>query len=313
VRAFCARHQFGSTREDGDMPEAVRRPARRRPALIALAVLATLGLAISLPTTAIAAPAAPQVKPVPSPATPPNNNAGGGQSKDPKPGTATAGPTTPTAPVSSPAAPAPLVTTSTASTITSDKKADHGAGAAPGTTGTGTGTATTGSAAAGPAKAAPQAGPQAAPPATRILIGPVAIPVARTAPLGTPVRANPFTARPASPFGPQVQRRTAPAAAVQGPRLPSRPTKARKPVRAAKAAPTAPTASAPGISPDAEVLPALTTVVRRAADEPTAPLLVALIVGVFLLVQHRIDRRDPKLARVRLDQEPLTFRRLSYS
>jgi hypothetical protein len=36
---------------------------------------------------------------------------------------------------------------------------------------------------------------------------------------------------------------------------------------------------------------------QSTADHPTPPLLVAALVGLFLLVQHRIDRDDPKLSR----------------
>jgi hypothetical protein len=42
--------------------------------------------------------------------------------------------------------------------------------------------------------------------------------------------------------------------------------------------------------------PAVTRSVRTAVAHPTAPLLVAALIGLFLLVQHLIDRNDPKLA-----------------
>jgi hypothetical protein len=40
-------------------------------------------------------------------------------------------------------------------------------------------------------------------------------------------------------------------------------------------------------------------------------LAVAVIVGLFLLVQHRVDRKDPKLARTPAWDPDLTFRRTS--
>ncbi len=43
---------------------------------------------------------------------------------------------------------------------------------------------------------------------------------------------------------------------------------------------------------------------RNAAREPTLPLTVLLVVVAFLLVQNRIDRRDPKLAAALAEAEP---------
>jgi hypothetical protein len=42
--------------------------------------------------------------------------------------------------------------------------------------------------------------------------------------------------------------------------------------------------------------PTVSRSVRAAAEHPTAPLLVVGLIGLFLLVQHHIDRGDPKLA-----------------
>ena len=42
--------------------------------------------------------------------------------------------------------------------------------------------------------------------------------------------------------------------------------------------------------------PVVATSVRSAVDQPTAPLLVGALIAVFVLVQHRIDRKDPKLS-----------------
>jgi hypothetical protein len=47
--------------------------------------------------------------------------------------------------------------------------------------------------------------------------------------------------------------------------------------------------------PDAGALPVVQKIVTRSVDNPQAPLALAAIVLLFLLVQHRIDRRDPKL------------------
>jgi len=43
--------------------------------------------------------------------------------------------------------------------------------------------------------------------------------------------------------------------------------------------------------------PDVATSVRSVATHPTAPLLVGALIGLFLLVQNRIDRNDPKLVR----------------
>ena len=45
-----------------------------------------------------------------------------------------------------------------------------------------------------------------------------------------------------------------------------------------------------------EVVPVVRTLVRESTKNPAFPLSVALVVVLFLLVQHRIDARDPKLA-----------------
>jgi hypothetical protein len=49
--------------------------------------------------------------------------------------------------------------------------------------------------------------------------------------------------------------------------------------------------------PGTAVLPVVHTIVQRSVSHPEAPLALGLVVVLFLLVQHRIDRRDPKLAR----------------
>jgi hypothetical protein len=59
----------------------------------------------------------------------------------------------------------------------------------------------------------------------------------------------------------------------------------------------------------AEALPALATgTVEAVASRPEIPAGLVVVVVVFLLLQGRIDRRDPKLALVRLeDDAPLDF------
>jgi hypothetical protein len=52
-----------------------------------------------------------------------------------------------------------------------------------------------------------------------------------------------------------------------------------------------------GVLPGTNVLPAVQAIVTRSVQRPAAPIGIGLVVLLFLLVQHRIDRRDPKLAR----------------
>jgi hypothetical protein len=63
-----------------------------------------------------------------------------------------------------------------------------------------------------------------------------------------------------------------------------------------------------GVVPGTGVVPAVQAVVSRSVRQPVAPLAMALVVVLFLLLQHRIDRRDPKLARdLRHDPTDLEF------
>jgi hypothetical protein len=48
----------------------------------------------------------------------------------------------------------------------------------------------------------------------------------------------------------------------------------------------------------------LRAIVRTVAGDPTTPLLLAGLVALFLLVQHRIDRNDPKLSRGHREDPP---------
>ncbi|MDX6199180.1 MAG: hypothetical protein QOJ79_2331 [Actinomycetota bacterium] len=63
-----------------------------------------------------------------------------------------------------------------------------------------------------------------------------------------------------------------------------------------------------GVLPGSGILPAVQNAVQRTVQQPAAPVAMACAVLLFLLVQHRIDRRDPKLARGRAaEQLDLSF------
>jgi hypothetical protein len=62
------------------------------------------------------------------------------------------------------------------------------------------------------------------------------------------------------------------------------------------------------VVPGSDVLPVVQTIVQRSVSHPEAPVALAVVVALFLLVQHRIDRRDPKLASPpRREPETLEF------
>ena len=189
-------------------------------------------------------------------------------------------------------------------------------------------------ASSGPAKPAPApaaAKPAAAKPAAaKPAVGKPAAQAPRAAPAGGPVAA-PRSVRPAAGpavpvVGPVAVRVAAP---VMGPHVPwtSRPTalasagsrsdRARAaaaaplPVRPDGAEPIALPAVHPQPSP-VDLGAALPTVavqtVGAVARTPEWPLGIAVVVLLFLLMQNRIDRRDPKLAQARLEDEaPLEF------
>jgi hypothetical protein len=46
---------------------------------------------------------------------------------------------------------------------------------------------------------------------------------------------------------------------------------------------------------DGGALPVVQNLVQRSVQHPETPVTLGLILLVFLLVQHRFDRRDPKL------------------
>jgi hypothetical protein len=42
----------------------------------------------------------------------------------------------------------------------------------------------------------------------------------------------------------------------------------------------------------------------KSLEKPQFPLLLLVVVALFLLIQNRIDRKDPKLASAPVDSEP---------
>ena len=171
------------------------------------------------------------------------------------------------------------------------------------------------------AAAAPPAAPAAAPPAGPA-VGPVARPRSSAPVVGPVVPAAPpdRVADPAPVMGPQVPRAARPSAlATAGSRS------GRAQVAAADAVPLRPSGAEPIALPDVVAQPrplpvdlgtALPTVaaqtVGAVARTPEWPLGIVGVVLVFLLVQNRIDRRDPKLSHAHVEDEaPLDFEPLS--
>lgn len=152
-------------------------------------------------------------------------------------------------------------------------------------------------------RAAPAGGPVAAPRSVRPAAGP-AVPVV-----------GPVAVRVAAPvMGPHVPWTSRPTALASAG---SRSDRARAaaaaplPVRPDGAEPIALPAVHPQPSP-VDLGAALPTVavqtVGAVARTPEWPLGIAVVVLLFLLMQNRIDRRDPKLAQARLEDEaPLEF------
>jgi hypothetical protein len=67
-------------------------------------------------------------------------------------------------------------------------------------------------------------------------------------------------------------------------------------------------AAIPGAVPGTDVPRAIKNVLGQTITKPQLPLALFVIVLLFLLVQNRIDRRDPKLAVAPTSAEPeLTF------
>ncbi|MFL6239023.1 MAG: Ig-like domain-containing protein [Actinomycetes bacterium] len=61
----------------------------------------------------------------------------------------------------------------------------------------------------------------------------------------------------------------------------------------------------PKIPPVGDVPNVIGQVAVKSLEKPQFPLLLLVVVGLFLLIQNRIDRKDPKLASAPVDSEPL--------
>ncbi|MCW2623146.1 MAG: hypothetical protein JWL64_2748, partial [Frankiales bacterium] len=108
-----------------------------------------------------------------------------------------------------------------------------------------------------------------------------------------PARLVTVPALPGSPGAPGPRRPPSPV--VSGPTTPTGPATAERP------SPSVPLL--PGQIADT-LVPAIVDVVGK----PALPLALLFVVVVFLLVQNRLDRRDPKLAAAPVQSEPeLTF------
>ena len=81
------------------------------------------------------------------------------------------------------------------------------------------------------------------------------------------------------------------------PRTPEQRSRARKRAEPTDVADAGPL---PGTGP----LPALRHIVAASVGHPVFPISFALIIVLFLLVQHHLDRRDPKLAAAPLRDQP---------
>lgn len=109
-------------------------------------------------------------------------------------------------------------------------------------------------------------------------------PTARpAAPARPPVTGDPPVVKPVQPAPPTA---TAP---------PAQPTGRRTPLAGGSLVPPAPVSRVPDLLGRAAV---------RSLDRPQIPLLILVLIVLFLLIQNRIDRRDPKLAQAPLGAEP---------
>jgi len=61
----------------------------------------------------------------------------------------------------------------------------------------------------------------------------------------------------------------------------------------------------PQLPPVGDVPNVIGQVAVKSLEKPQFPLVLLVVVAVFLLVQNRIDRKDPKLAAAPVDAEPL--------
>jgi hypothetical protein len=60
----------------------------------------------------------------------------------------------------------------------------------------------------------------------------------------------------------------------------------------------------PQLPPVGDVPTVIGQVAVKSLEKPQFPLLLLVVVGLFLLIQNRIDRKDPKLASAPVDSEP---------
>ena len=58
------------------------------------------------------------------------------------------------------------------------------------------------------------------------------------------------------------------------------------------------------LPPIGDVPSVIGKVAVKSLEKPQFPLLLLVVAAVFLLVQNRVDRRDPKLASAPVDAEP---------
>lgn len=161
---------------------------------------------------------------------------------------------------------------------------------------------------AGPVAPVPEAAAPEAPPVPAAA-GPVTGPVAGPLP-----RPEPAVLGPVAPLPLRTARGSTTAAGNPG-QLHQVTPAVRRRSAAEQAAPQRPAFRRPdpdggaGVLPGRDVLPAVGSLVRSSVERPALPLGILVVVIGFLLVQHRIDRRDPKLARVNAWQPPdLIFR-----
>jgi hypothetical protein len=61
----------------------------------------------------------------------------------------------------------------------------------------------------------------------------------------------------------------------------------------------------PQLPPVGEVPTVIGQVAVKSLEKPQFPLLLLVVVALFLLIQNRIDRKDPKLASAPVESEPL--------
>lgn len=61
----------------------------------------------------------------------------------------------------------------------------------------------------------------------------------------------------------------------------------------------------PQLPPVGDVPTVIGQVAVKSLEKPQFPLLLLVVVALFLLIQNRIDRKDPKLASAPVESEPM--------